>query len=64
MKRLTKCTPLTENEAMALSLTDLYMRLKAYEDTGLEPEQVEGAKKMLNKLGVSIYTTNSGGYKP
>lgn len=41
MNRLTKSRPLTEWEAMNLSLTDLYMRLKAYEDTGLEPEEVE-----------------------
>ena len=40
MKRLTSKNPLTEKEALNLSLTDLYMRLKAYEDTGLEPEEV------------------------
>lgn len=32
MGRLTSMNPLTESEAMNLSLTDLYMRLKAYED--------------------------------
>ncbi len=32
MERLTSRNPLTESEAMNLSLTDLYMRLKAYED--------------------------------
>lgn len=41
MNRLTKSTQLTENEAMNLSLTDLYMRLQAYEDAGLEPEVSE-----------------------
>lgn len=40
MKRLTSNTPLTEVEAMNLSLTNLYARLKEYEDTGLEPEEV------------------------
>lgn len=40
MKRLTSKNPLTEKEALNLSLTDLYMRLKAYEDTGLEPAEV------------------------
>lgn len=39
MNRLTKSSPLPEWEAMNLSMTDLYMRLKAYEDTGLEPEE-------------------------
>lgn len=39
--RLTKSRPLTEHESMNLSLTGLYMRLKAYEETGLEPEEVE-----------------------
>lgn len=32
MERLTSRKPLTESQAMNLSLTDLYMRLKAYED--------------------------------
>lgn len=32
MERLTSKNPLTESQAMNLSLTDLYMRLKAYED--------------------------------
>lgn len=32
MKRLTSKNPLTESQVMNLSLTDLYMRLKAYED--------------------------------
>ena len=32
MKRLTSGKPLTESQAMNLSLTDLYMRLKSYED--------------------------------
>lgn len=55
MKRLTKCSPLTENEAMALSLTDLYMRLKAYEDTGLEPEDAEHAKSIPLRLYLTKY---------
>lgn len=40
MKRLTSNTQLTEAEAMNLSVTNLYARLKEYEDTGLEPEEV------------------------
>lgn len=36
MERLTSKNPLTENEAMNLSLTDLYMRLKVYEDAEAE----------------------------
>lgn len=32
MERLTSRNPLTERGAMNLSLTDLYMRLKVYED--------------------------------
>lgn len=32
MKRLTSNNPLTESESMNLSLTDLYARLKVYED--------------------------------
>lgn len=32
MERLTSSKPLTESESMNLSLTDLYMRLKVYED--------------------------------
>lgn len=32
MERLTSRNPLTESQAMNLSLTDLYMRLKTYED--------------------------------
>lgn len=40
MKRLTSNAPLTEAEAMNLSVTNLYARLKEYEDTGLEPEEV------------------------
>ena len=40
MKRLTSNVPLTEAEAMNLSVTNLYARLKEYEDTGLEPEDI------------------------
>ena len=40
MKRLTSNAPLTEAEAMNLSVTNLYARLKEYEDTGLEPEDI------------------------
>ncbi len=32
MERLTNKSPLAESQAMNLSLTDLYMRLKIYED--------------------------------
>ena len=51
MKRLTNNAPLTEFEAMNLSVTNLYERLKAYEDTGLEPEEV---KKILDSLTSTI----------
>lgn len=41
MERLTSNSPLTEFDAMNLSVTNLYERLKEYEDTGLEPEEIE-----------------------
>ena len=47
MKRLTSNAPLTEFEAMNLSLTNLYARLKEYEDTGMEPEEAEACKVAL-----------------
>lgn len=58
MNRLTKSRLLTEYEAMNLSLTDLYMRLKAYEDTGLGPEEVEAAKKIAARLALADYPHN------
>lgn len=58
MNRLTKSSQLTENEAMNLSLTNLYMRLQAYEDTGLEPEEVEAAKKIVARLALADYPHN------
>lgn len=62
--RLTKSRPLTEHEAMNLSLTNLYMRLKAYEETGLEPEEVEAAKKIAAKLALADYPHNFRREKP
>ena len=50
MKRLTSNTPLTEAEAMNLSLTNLYARLKEYEDTGMEPE--EAAKLLREAIAI------------
>lgn len=51
MKRLTSKNPLTENEAMNLSLTDLYMRLKVYEDA-----EAEGRLLILPcKVGDTVY---------
>lgn len=51
MKRLTSKNPLTENEAMNLSLTDLYMRLKVYEDA-----EAEGRLLVLPcKVGDVVY---------
>ena len=47
MKRLTSKNPLTEFESMNLSVTNLYARLKEYEDTGLEPEEAEACKVAL-----------------
>ena len=47
MKRLTSNAPLTEAEAMNLSVTNLYARLKEYEDTGLEPEEIEKANNVM-----------------
>ncbi len=41
MERLTSNNTLTETESMNLSLTDLYTRLKAYEDIGLTPEELK-----------------------
>lgn len=61
MNRLTKSRPLTECEAMNLSLTDLYMRLKAYEDTKLAPEEVEAAKKIVARLAFVDYPHNFQG---
>ena len=40
MNRLTSNTPLTEFEAMNMSITNLYARLKEYENTGLEPKEI------------------------
>lgn len=64
VNRLTKSSPLTENEAMNLSLTGLYMRLKAYEETGLEPEEVEAAKKIVARLALADYPHNFRREKP
>ena len=51
MERLTRNNPLTESEAMNLSLTDLYMRLKAYEDA-----EEQGRLIVLPcKVGDTIY---------
>lgn len=55
MKRLTSKNPLTEYEAMNLSLTDLYMRLKVYEDA-------EGEGRLLIlpcKVGDVVYIIGS-----
>lgn len=51
MNRLTSNTPLTEWEAMNMSVTNLCERLKKYEDTGLEPEEIDGIKA-LSVLGI------------
>ena len=51
MDRLTSRTPLTEFEAMNLSLTNLYMRLKTYEDA-----EEEGRLIVLPcKVGDTVY---------
>lgn len=51
MERLTSRNPLTERGAMNLSLTDLYMRLKAYEDM-----EEEGRLLVLPcKVGDTVY---------
>lgn len=44
-KRLTSKLPLTESDAMNLSLTDLYIRLKAYEDA-----EEKGAVEMKKEI--------------
>ena len=51
MKRLISNTPFTKFEAMNLSVTNLYARLKEYENTGLEPEEV---RKVLDSLTGTI----------
>ena len=51
MARLTSRNPLTERGAMNLSLTDLYMRLKSYEDL-----EEEGRLLVLPcKVGDTLY---------
>lgn len=65
MNRLTKSKPLGEYEAMNLSLTDLYVRLKAYEDIGLEPEEMrellhDSTGPLHKKLGEWIEAGQDG----
>ena len=51
MERLTSRNPLTERGAMNLSLTDLYMRLKVYEDA-----EEEGRLLVLPcKIGAPVW---------
>lgn len=49
MKRLTSNAPLTEFEAMNMSVTNLYVRLKEYENTGLEPEEIADYLPMMKE---------------
>lgn len=52
MERLTSRNPLTESEAMNLSLTDIYMRLKVYEDA-----EEQGRLVVLPcKVGDTVFT--------
>lgn len=51
MERLTSRNPLTESEAMNLSLTDLYMRLKAYEDAEEQGLLVRLPQKTVYSIG-------------
>lgn len=53
--RLTKSRPLTEHESMNLSLTGLYMRLKAHEETGLEPEEVDRFAKAVKEGPLVVF---------
>ncbi len=53
MERLTKNSSLAEFEAMNLSLTELYTRIKAYDDTGMEPGEIK--EGIMNK---SLFTSN------
>ena len=50
MKRLTSNTPLTVFAAMNMSVTDLYARLKEYENTGLEPEEIVRQSETLKLI--------------
>lgn len=56
MERLTSRNPLTGSEALNLSLTDLYMRLKSYEDAE------EAGKLVMLPFGVGkqIFATRYG----
>lgn len=65
VNRLTKSRPLTENESMNLSLTELYIRLQAYEDAGLEPEEIrellhDSTGPLHKKLGEWIDAEQEG----
>ena len=56
MERLTSRNPLTERGAMNLSLTDLYMRLKVYEDA-----EEEGRLLVLPcKVGDELWFERNG----
>ena len=58
MNRLTSKKPLTEFETMNLFLTDLYNRLKEYEDTELEPNEIKTAHEIVARLALADYPHN------
>lgn len=59
MKRLTSNVPLTEFEVMNLSVTNLYARLKEYENAWIEPEETAKLLRetILIKQELDKYTT-------